>query len=269
MAVRFRAPAAPAPPALSEAAQNPRSICVPCPRLHSLAARGRAAPFARALYMYGVCCVQWNQSKDEYMGKKQDEIFQDQIAFLVKREKYNLSDFHDGLRCARALEWNVDSSSAATLRMPSSASARVPPSPALARLQMLRRAGIEKAGLEGWRKHMPGVKSDPGAAAFCPPRLLSCTQHARAAPHTPRTPSPKVQRTARVMPHHLRTRPTSQSNTSQTNNKTSHSTKTNLTNHRATQTVGQFKPSGNIHAKCRARPWHQTPTHHALIPGPI
>ena len=99
MAVRFRAPAAPAPPALSGAAQNPRSICVPCPRLHSLAARGRAAPFARALYMYGVCCVQWNQSKDEYMGKKQDEIFQDQIAFLVKREKYNLSDFHDGLRC--------------------------------------------------------------------------------------------------------------------------------------------------------------------------
>jgi hypothetical protein len=32
----------------------------------------------------------------------------------------------------------------------------------LVRMQTLRRAGIDKAGLEGWRKHIPGVKSDPG-----------------------------------------------------------------------------------------------------------
>ena len=32
------------------------------------------------------------------MGKKEAEIFQDQIAFLVKREKYTLSDFYDGLK---------------------------------------------------------------------------------------------------------------------------------------------------------------------------
>ena len=46
-----------------------------------------------------VCAVQWDQSKDEFMGKKQTEIFQEQVAFLVKREKYNLCDFYDGLRC--------------------------------------------------------------------------------------------------------------------------------------------------------------------------
>jgi hypothetical protein len=33
-------------------------------------------------------------------------------------------------------------------------------------LQMLGRAGIDKAGLEGWRKHIPGVKSDPGVSSF-------------------------------------------------------------------------------------------------------
>jgi len=32
------------------------------------------------------------------MGKQQDQVFQDQIAFLVKREKYTLQDFHDGLK---------------------------------------------------------------------------------------------------------------------------------------------------------------------------
>ena len=54
------------------------------------------------LYVCVVCAVQWDQSKDEFMGKKQTEIFQEQVAFLVKREKYNLCDFYDGLRCACA-----------------------------------------------------------------------------------------------------------------------------------------------------------------------
>ena len=42
--------------------------------------------------------LQWNQSKDDYMGKQQEQIFQDQIAFLVKREKYTLNEFYEGLK---------------------------------------------------------------------------------------------------------------------------------------------------------------------------
>lgn len=41
---------------------------------------------------------QWNQSKDDYMGQQQDQIFQDQIAFLVKLEKYTLQNFYEGLK---------------------------------------------------------------------------------------------------------------------------------------------------------------------------
>ena len=62
----------------------------------------RGASRVSVLYVCVVCAVQWDQSKDEFMGKKQTEIFQEQVAFLVKREKYNLCDFYDGLRCACA-----------------------------------------------------------------------------------------------------------------------------------------------------------------------
>jgi hypothetical protein len=99
------------------------SVCarrVPAPQLHSMgdsrlpaAALGHASACRSlelqtrrltwsVLYVCVVCAVQWDQSKDEFMGKKQTEIFQEQVAFLVKREKYNLCDFYDGLRCACA-----------------------------------------------------------------------------------------------------------------------------------------------------------------------
>ena len=68
----------------------------------------RGAYCVSVLYVCGVCAVQWDQSKDEFMGKKQTEIFQEQVAFLVKREKYNLCDFHDGLRCACAASSSCD-----------------------------------------------------------------------------------------------------------------------------------------------------------------
>jgi hypothetical protein len=45
--------------------------------------------------------LQWNQSKEDYMGQKKDELFQDQIAFLVKKEKYTLNDFYEFLKCVR------------------------------------------------------------------------------------------------------------------------------------------------------------------------
>ena len=35
------------------------------------------------------------------MGQKKEEIFQDQIAFLVKKEKYTLNDFYEFLKCVR------------------------------------------------------------------------------------------------------------------------------------------------------------------------
>ena len=35
------------------------------------------------------------------MGQKKEEIFQDQIAFLVKKEKYTLNDFYEGFKCVR------------------------------------------------------------------------------------------------------------------------------------------------------------------------
>ena len=46
--------------------------------------------------------LQWNQSKEDYMGQKRDELFQDQIAFLVKKEKYTLNDFYEFLKCVRS-----------------------------------------------------------------------------------------------------------------------------------------------------------------------
>ena len=105
------------------------------------------------------------------MNKKQTEVFQDQIAFLVKRERYTLNDFYEGLRyvflqavstrdalslytCARArMPEDICEESASCLTKHSAIGACWP-----------SREGIAKAGMDGWRKHMPGVKSDPGMA---------------------------------------------------------------------------------------------------------
>ena len=72
-------------------------------------------------------------------------LVQDQIAFLVKREKYTLSDFQEGLKAG------IDKA----------VSDKMAQAGEFHDTRHLLACSRTCQGLDGWRKHMPGVKSNP------------------------------------------------------------------------------------------------------------
>jgi len=62
---------------------------------------------------------QWQSSKEEYSAKQQDDQFRQQVADLLRMEKFTLQEFHESMKGV-----------------------------------------VEKSGLDGWKKHVPGVKSN-------------------------------------------------------------------------------------------------------------